>query len=886
MQRIRFGLDLDGERGWHARDALGESTLGPLGFLAVLETQLGLTRAVPSAAERVLEMRACLAAAATSTRFYENSFKLDELGTAATLLAWSDCWYEHGWDGRARPDSTGRLRDMAAIDALAVTRVFPGMGRRLTEVSAQLLLRRPQIESVQHVEPLEDFPLAWRRVLERLPATQILTPAIAIALPGSLLHEFQSAALRMTANPGHAKLPWRDDGSLRIVRAESTLAAAQWVASQARAAPDADRVFVIEQSGGTLDAALAAMDQPLLGTSDSSAFRPTLQLLTLALRLVWEPLDFKALMQFLTHPVGPIRAFARRTLAEKIASYPGIGGAAWQEALEAIEAHYAGDGAAVLADIAFWLESPRVAANTSAPLEFIAARAARLAQFFQEQLADPDAMHRAAWAVGHAQATAVEHALNTLKQQGVTGVAAETLDRLVAQATAAGCDNPVLSAQAAARGCVRAPCALIELFDEVCWWHMSAVPLIKPYPWSPRELTQLRGIGVELPDTSTVLERQARAWLRPLLAARRCLTLMLPRAGAEVHPAWLTFSSLLERPTVIDVESLLSGGAPGQGSATAQGIAAVPHRPLPQRRRWWQLPAGAIHGWDRAASYSSLDQFFNNPCQWAMNYPARLQSSAMLDVPDNFQLLGKLAHRMVEQLYRHADALSWSVTRVQQWFDQAVERIVREEGAVLLMRGRRAALEAFRMRFRVSLVQLHEHLRAAGALSVEPEKALEGATALGALRGSSDLVVTLADGRQAIIDMKWAGNTKYREKMSQQSHVQLAIYARLLENNTSAWPAVGYFVLREPELLTTSDTVFPGVTPIRVPGRSTANLWDQIMATWQWRRTQIEAGALECVMEELEPTTASQPPSGALAIAELNPLYNACANLAGWDEGA
>jgi RecB family exonuclease len=392
-------------------------------------------------------------------------------------------------------------------------------------------------------------------------------------------------------------------------------------------------------------------------------------------------------------------------------------------------------------------------------------------------------------------------------------------------------------------------------------------------------LQQLRDIGVELPPTSALLDAQARGWRSPILAARSRLTLMLPSADEEVHPAWLTLLSLMEQPTIMDIERVLGG-------ATTSDVTAVPHRPLPRRRRWWQLPAGVIHGWDRSASFSSLEQFFNNPCQWAMNYPARLKSSAVLDLPDQFRLLGNLAHRMVEQLYRHADALSWSTPRLEHWFDDAVERIVREEGAVLLMRGRRAALEGFRMRSRVSLVQLHEHLRAAGAIGIEPEKYMEGATPLGALRGSIDLVVTLADGRQAIIDMKWAGNTKYREKMNKQSHVQLAIYARLLENNTSAWPAVGYFILREPELLTTSDTVFPGITPIRVPGASTAMLWDQIMATWAWRRTQIEAGALECVLEGLEPTAASEPPSSALAIEELNPLYNACANLAGWEEGA
>jgi hypothetical protein len=80
--------------------------------------------------------------------------------------------------------------------------------------------------------------------------------------------------------------------------------------------------------------------------------------------------------------------------------------------------------------------------------------------------------------------------------------------------------------------------------------------------------------------------------------------------------------------------------------------------------------------------------------------------------------------------------------------------------------------------------------------------------------------------------------------------------------------------------------VFAGVTPILTPGASTALLWDRIVATWQWRRTQIEAGALECVMPGVAPTTASQPPVGALAIEALNQRYNPWTNLAGWDEGA
>lgn len=881
MQRIRFGLTLDGQRGWHVRDALGDSTVGPLGFLTILETQLGLTRVVPSLAQRIVQMRECLQAGRNGSRFYEKSFEVDEFGTSATILRWRDLWYEHGWDGSVAADSTARLRDMATIDDLARIRVSPGIGQRLNEIAAMLAHRRSQIESIEHVEPLDEFPLTWRRVLARLPATPAqTTPSAPLGPDNSMLQALQAAALRMSTHQTGEKVPWRGDGSVRIVRAESTLAAAQWMATQVRLTPGSDRVLVVEQAGTTADAALAAQDQPLLGSSEPSAFRPTLQLLPMVMRLVWEPLDFKALLQFLTHSVGPIRSFARRTLAEKMAAAPGIGGEAWLRAMQAIESHYSTEGAAVRADIQFWLENPRFTAAEQAPIELIAARVARLAQFLQNGMTNPDAVRRAPWAAGYQQAKALEQALQTLLQQGVKRIAPEALDRLVSQATAVGTDNPLLRAEAGAHCCVGAPSAVIESFDDVCWWHMTAIPLAPRYPWSPRELQQLRGVGVELPDTGMVLELQARGWLCPLLAARSRLTLMLPRVGEEVHPAWLTIASLIDQPDIVDVESMLTGGA------TTPGVAAISHRPLPRLRRWWQIPAGAIHGWEHSASYSSLDQFFHNPYQWALNYPAQLKPSAFLEVPGDFTLLGSLAHRVVEQLYRQADAISWPVERVRQWFDHSVPRIVREEGAVLLMSGRRADLEAFRLRFRRSVAELHHILQSAGTTLVEPEKSLAGDTPLGSLRGSSDLLVTLAGGRQVIIDMKWGGNKKYREKLNDQTHIQLAIYARLVERNTSTWPAVAYFILRRPEMLTTAENVFPGVNPIAVAGASTALLWERITSTWQWRRTQIEAGALELVMEGLEPTDRSVPPDGALPIEALDPRYNPFVHLAGWDAEA
>ena len=40
--KLRLGMHLDGQFGRHAENRLGVSDVGPLGLLAILETQLGL----------------------------------------------------------------------------------------------------------------------------------------------------------------------------------------------------------------------------------------------------------------------------------------------------------------------------------------------------------------------------------------------------------------------------------------------------------------------------------------------------------------------------------------------------------------------------------------------------------------------------------------------------------------------------------------------------------------------------------------------------------------------------------------------------------------------------------------------------------------------------
>lgn len=880
MQTIRLGLALDGQPLGPAAPAADPSPLGPQALLTMLETALGLLRLPVPHVLRVLQMRHCLQQARNGQRFYERSLDSDEVGTAACLLDWRDQWHAQGWTGQMLPSASARLIDMAAVELLARDAVAEGVGQRLARVALALATRRPPIAQLQLLDPLPDWPLAWRRVLALLPCADA-SGLQACAAPGSLLGDLQLALLTTQVGGQPVPLPWRDDGSLRVVRGESRLAAAQWLARQL-APDDRGHSVVVPTAGILLDAALAAADRPRLGLTPASPCRPVLQLLPLALRLLWAPLDCQALLAFLTLPVHPLPEAARRRLAARLVETPGTGGQAWRDLVAALADDIpAADAPAegMVAAIAFWISPPRHRPADLLPLALVDERVARLVDFFDDGLraAGQDLARLAAWQAGLDQTHAMRQALQVLLKHGQQRIAPGPLAQLVALSTAHGAAHPLLQAQAGAQACVTDPAALTEPVDQVSWWPMAAPALPVPPPWSRQELASLRAAGVDLADPAALLAQQARASLRAVLLARRRLTLLLPCPGQDPHPRWLAVQGLFDGLPVQACEQVLH-------SAPVDGLsAALAWRPLPARQRWWRLPAGTPLAWPAEASYTSLELLLFNPFHWLLAYPARLRPSALLRLPDEFRLLGQLAHRLVEQLYRTPGSAGWTPGQVGAWLDEWLDTLVDEEAALLRMPGRRAELASFQLRLRAALLQLHGHLQRAGMVLVEPEKRLAAATAIGPLRGSCDLLLTRADGRQGVLDLKWSGLAKYRDKLQQQSFLQLSVYAQLQQQRSGAWPAVGYFVLREGELLTPARDLFPGLRPVPLPDDACAQVWQRAVATWRWRKAQIDAGEVELVLDDLAATEDSIAPSDALAIETLAPQYNPFVHLAGWE---
>lgn len=168
-------------------------------------------------------------------------------------------------------------------------------------------------------------------------------------------------------------------------------------------------------------------------------------------------------------------------------------------------------------------------------------------------------------------------------------------------------------------------------------------------------------------------------------------------------------------------------------------------------------------------------------------------------------------------------------------------------------------------------------------VQVAPEREVSGHFAGGGLAGSVDLMMENDRGELAIVDMKWSGLKKYPEKLRQNRHLQLAIYAELLRQETGRWPSVGYYILDQARLFAPDDRAFPDADVVSpTDGENTAQLWQRFLVTWRWRVAQIQAGQFEVVLDAIPGSDASEAPEDAMAMETLNEAYNDYRTLAGW----
>lgn len=932
--RINLALTGDGAEPAAHTDSLGEITLGTRGLLRVLEAQMGIPTDEVSFTTRLIQYLACVEAGNHPQTFYHQSYQADPFSVARTLLQWRDQWYLGGWTGtfdetlppekapgtnepvKTRSNQTARstrgnsahkgalparLRDLAALEQTAQAAVAPGIGQRVQRLIALIADHPLAIDVIVLRDPLAAFPPLWQRLLEILDAPLEEQPAPnAAAAAGTDLGLLQQRLLEPTGTP--VKLA--GDGSVQVLRADCPPESGpvverlchQWQAQS----PDTSIAVLAETRGNVLDDTLESRQHPRLGFTELSPWRPVFQVLPLALELLWEPLDPAVLFQFLSHPVGPIPRQLRSRLATAVANTPGIDSADWRKALdEGVAREDPARRERLLADVQYWLATPRFAPEPGVDSATLSARARRVADWLQgAREASDEPAFQALYTIALNQATEFSNAVERLRDYGRDPLSRDNVRRLIddvrgrgAPATDRGAEirpgqRPVLRSDHAG--------AFHNPIDYVIWWDCQAGDRVPRWPWSKTERSALAAAGVTLQTENEQWGWLGQAWLRPILSARHQLLLVLHDDAERHHPIYDQLVSVAEGLQEVSISD--------PGTLVGLGITPEPLQAtrLPSPVRWWQLPADTAIPEREAESYSSLDAGIHSPYQWLLRYSARLRPGSLANVSDGNLLKGNLAHRLYQWFFEaHPTLAATDSQRIIAWVDRELPLLLQQEGALLLTPGRQAECQRFIVQIRESLVALVEHLKAADTKTVSTELWQEGRFVGGPLTGSIDLLAIRADGREAVVDIKWSGRKYRREALLANDYLQLAVYAKLRRDQVGEAPALSYFIVTDAHMLSLSHSFFPNaevIQPIASANSDTgsdagseesnAQYWRRIEQSWRWRRTQLDAGRIEVTVAGTEPDALSLSNPDGLHMPETSDRFNDYRALTGWEEGA
>lgn len=909
MLEIKLGLGLDGLRPHYKQPGFGVKELGPLGLLSVLETQCGLAPVSVTPTLRVLQYLSCLQASNHDARFYHDSLQADAFNVAKTLLHWRDTWYAHGWQGSWQANLQAlapRLQDLAEVELLAKSQVAANFGQRLQKLLLCLATQTTQITQITLLDPLSDFSVLWKQVLRHFPLQQAeaLGPSARdendLQRVQQTLKCLASGQLDKAANGEVNKTLLAGDASFMVLKADSKAVSAQlisqWLQQQQQADKRSEVALLASEDGFLFDNALHAANLPRLGFENLSPWRPCLQILSVALQLLWEPLNPQVLLEFLTLPVGPLPARIRYALAKVVIDEPGIDGQRWQDKLEELLAREGQRDAQASADlkqtVADWLACPRYALAEGIPLSVVLARVKLLALWLtRQQVSEADNSMRALFCIAKQHAEEFGLVVDNLMQQGQAVILPEQLNLLLRQMMGAGAG---MSEQAAE--CVEGelpwlfgatqPESFYQPLGQVIWWDLQPASAMN-YPWSKRELQVLRTQGVHLPDEQQQLQWQAQQWLKPLFAAQARLLIVVHTNREAQHPLWDQMNSCLSGWQELQVDDCVLQH-PSLKQLDALSTTPVSLQPLAPVRRWWQLDSAELLSKRELESFSSLEHFLYSPYQWVLRYKADLPTNTLQILNDGNALKGILVHRLYQQFFTEQVAVldvaddRW----IAQWFEPRMAQLLRESGAVLLQPGRMIEKQQFMTKAKQSLQALLKQLRAAKVVTVQMETREEHWFYGGQLMGVIDMLVTNNEGQEAVIDIKW-GSANYRKRsLEENQHLQLVTYGYLRHKNsvTGAWPSLAYFIIEGGKLLAQNHDYFPDAHVISASEYATqAQIWEQMQTTWQWRRAQLDQGRIELTVQGTEADSDSQPADDGLVMPDTSDQFNSYRILTGWD---
>lgn len=827
-------------------------------MLSQLCLRLGLPTRFPALALRIAHYMVALRSADDNDQFYSRSFKTDSWGTAKALLRLRDELVANGWNlGSVNliHKMPARLKTLACVEAIAGRNVIC-----LTDMINPILTRLETveevgIESIRIVDELSILPPVWQKLISALEGRGVQIICSSSDIGSNTNNALSTDVQKLAAFLGNNKLTQLSgDGTLVILESDDEVQAADFVSALLLrlSSSDDDVVIIRGDSTSFLDHILRQRNLPVLGGVEKSSLRGYMQLLPLALELLWEPFDPSRLLELLTLPSGPIPPSIARHFVYALKIQPGIAGDAWdnawqltREELVKWEANAEEDSVCSSSDIGSetnttptpparillresffrsWLEPSRCDPQKGVPsavviqvCELVKSHAYLRLNSMNGKISESQIQ------VFLRTAVFAETLSESIKASGSELITRSQLVRIMESAAGEGYtpDTPEASTWTP----VDHPGQIIGPADLILWWgFVSNENHGVTTAWSKEEIDFLKKQEVYLDSPQNAIVREAKSWYRPLAASARRLILVKPRtvAGRTVaaHPFYHEVAALIEA-TPYAVRARVVQQAHDIYSQAVSEIAdhkiechPLSKRALPGARPVWNITASNMSRLSENAT--SLERLLACPMSWLFEHNKKFRFGNLLSVSAGEQLSGNLAHAVFAAVFSHEEILEKpeeamaSTEIIERLAAKYFEELCPKIAAPLLLPGNSLERQKLKRAIIDASGNLASLIREAGFSKIQCETDYERDVGGIVLRGRADMVLSHPDNYDYIIDLKWTRRAlKRRREISEGRAIQLAIYASLLKNSFTLETKGGYYLIGQRQLYSAAQSPFP-----------------------------------------------------------------------------
>ena len=868
---IYFGLELD-DLVYPVSDETNGGThyFGPMGLLFMLESHMGLI-GHPSDNEylRIEQYRQLLRKylEENANAFYKASFEVDQFATATEILERRDELLLAGWDFSNNDSTPERLQVISNIEKQIHENnslLYPGYADRFIAILNYLGTRQHPIKKLFHNEPFELLPKHIQKLFSTFVKSGItVNPISAKETKGSTdLHRFRKFIFG--PDGPKEKIKAQQDGSLLLLKTKRETDAATFLAQLFNKNRKYRPLVLVPEKNRALDNALIQESVPSLGILSASLARPSLQILKLIPTFLWQPIDPYKILEFVSLSVKPLADDLARLIANQMAQSPGMKSDNWYGMItryfETLKERALSDKTINYQQIRnqyeFWFERTRYDISDKVPKEevieifdYLSEWAFKVYDESAQNNSNGNENKNNSMLVLSQQAKKVTELLHALpdSETELNYLELERIVRTIYQ------PSPV-EFKAREKGHlphIHKTSNIIGSTQKLLWWNfVDREPDHFFSKWYKNELSYLESLNIHL--TGPIEKNQLQIWQkkRPFVHTQEGIFLIMPQMvegqEVQVHPLYGDLEACFD-----DLETIsfsLDNDATKQQLENYFRVpdqSSISHHQLGQPKAMLQIKEAAQLHHNEEETFTSLDNLFYYPYQWAFRYKSKLRKSSILSVVNDVTLMGNLAHRFFELIFQQ-DVHEWNKSDVEKWINSKAYTLLSREGAVLLMYGREPERLAFINKIKYAAWSLLHMIQNNGWSVIGTEQDLEGKFMNISIKAKADLVLKRGS-EYAVVDLKWRGAARRERIIKSEEDLQLVMYAKLLTEDHT-WAHTAYFIIEAGKMVTRNNLAFkeaiainPDCDHIEINQR----IWDKMEATFLWRLQQLQNGNIE-----------------------------------------